>query len=113
MTNKEFKEYFNLWKIELLQRLQNVAPVKSGTLKKSIQLEEKQDGGFRIKIPVDYAIYTEDPWDKNFTRDGRENPNLYWMKEQLEIMLKKMERELNGRVKGFGSGNTNSIKRGI
>jgi hypothetical protein len=110
VISQEFKKYLNLWKIELLQRLQNVAPVRSGTLKKSIRLEEKQDGGFRIKIPVYYAIYTEDPWDKNFTKDGRENPNLYWIKEQLEIMLIKMERDLNGRIKRFGSEDTNSIK---
>jgi len=95
MDRKEFEAWFNRYKVEMFLKIRNSAPYKSGALKAEIKLQNNIDG-FSIISPISYMKYTEEPWAKNFTKDGRENPNLYWFKEAAEKAAEQARRELNG-----------------
>ena len=95
MDIKEFDKYINRYKVEMFLKIRNSAPYKSGMLKAGIRLQNNIDG-FSIISTVPYMKYTEEPWRKDFTRDGRENPNLYWFKEAAEKAAEQARRELNG-----------------
>ncbi len=92
---KDFEKYMNRFKVEALVYIQNSAPVRTGALRSMIRLQNNADGGFSIISPISYMKYTEEPWRKDFTKDGRENPNLYWMKEATEDLVDKLRRDLN------------------
>lgn len=95
MNIKEFEKYINRYKVEMFLKIRNSAPYKSGMLKARIRLQNNIDG-FSIISTVPYMKYTEEPWRKDFTKDGRENPNLYWFKEAAEKAAEQARRELNG-----------------
>lgn len=95
MNIKEFEKYINRYKVEMFLKIRNSAPYKSGMLKAGIRLQNNIDG-FSILSTVPYMKYTEERWRKDFTKDGRENPNLYWFKEAAEKAAEQARRELNG-----------------
>lgn len=98
MTLEEFNQYIARLKVDAFMLIKNTAPYRSGALARAIYIQDNVDG-FSIISPIKYMKYTEEPWDKTFTKDGRENPNLYWLKEITEFIVKKARRDLNAETK--------------
>lgn len=95
MNEKEFERYFNRLKVEAYLKIKNSAPYRTGALSRAIKIKNNIDG-FSIISPIPYMKYTEEPWRSDFTKDGRKNPNLYWLKETTEKIVDKARSDLNG-----------------
>lgn len=92
MTNDEF----NRLKSELYAFIYNDAPHKSGALKASIK---KADRGnvCDIIIDIEYMPYTEERWIHP-RWNGRENPNLYWLKNAVKKFANQIVSRYGGEI---------------
>lgn len=97
ITSKEqFEQLFNQFKMEALSYIKSRAPRRSGRLKANISYSEIS-GGFAITIDISYAVYTEEQWISP-RWNGRENPNLYWIKESVGRLAQRFANKLKGVV---------------
>lgn len=94
MTREQFEKILDQLPMRMYQSICNSAPVRSGALMRSIYIKQNVDG-FSIIIPKEYMQYTEEPWNPNFTKDGRHNPNEYWLKEEVERIVNQLRSEMN------------------
>jgi len=92
-----FKREFDRFRLEALAYIQARAPRRTGNLKANIRYQ-KTPKGFEIIIDIDYMKYTEEAWISP-RWNGRENPNLYWLRESVKRLAEKFANKLGGTVR--------------
>lgn len=96
MTDKEFNAIVEKMKRDADFYIRANAPVRSGRLKTSIQSITTQDG-YEISVNVDYMVYTEERWISP-RWNGRENPNLYWLRRTVETLVRQWASQYGGKI---------------
>lgn len=100
MTQKQFEKTLRRAVEDAHLLIQQVAPVRSGMLKASIELVATPDG-YMIKINAPHMPYTEEKWISDQWR-GRQNPNEGWFREASELAFRLIRARLSaaGSYKG-------------
>ena len=70
--------------------------IEQEKLKASFKIVNNNNG-FSIIVDIDYVVYTEEPWISSKWK-GRQNPNLYWLKNGLTRYINTVAGELKGVV---------------